>query len=118
MFNVEDDPLTLKEVLSSHDSIFYEAVNDEIESLISNKTWKLGYLPPGCKTVGCKWILRKKLKPDCSIDKYKARIVAKGFKQLEGLEFFDIFSPVTKITSIRLLVAIAAIFICKFIKWM
>ena len=54
--------------------------------------------------------LRKKLKLDGSIDKYKARLVAKGFKQLEGLEFFDTFSPVTRITSIRLLVAMTAIF--------
>ena len=111
MFNVENDPLTLKEVLSSHDSIFWkEVVNDEMESLISNKTWKLVDLPPGCKTIGCKWVLRKKLKPDGSIDKYKARLVAKGFKQLEGLEFFDTFSPVTRITSIRLLVSMAATF--------
>ena len=50
------------------------------------------------------------MKPDGSIDKYKARLVAKGFKQLEGLEFFDTFSPVTRITSIRLLIAMAAIF--------
>nr|AAU90333.1 Putative gag and pol polyprotein, identical [Solanum demissum] len=55
VFNVGDDPLTLKEALSSHDSIFWkEAVNDEMESLISNKTWKLVDLPPGCKTIGCK----------------------------------------------------------------
>ena len=62
-----------------------------MESLISNKTWKLVDLLSGCKTIGCKWVLRKKLKPDGSIDKYKARLVAKGFKQLEGLEFFDTF---------------------------
>ena len=111
MFNVETDHITLKETLSSHDSIFWkEAVNDEMKSLISNKTWKLVDLPPGCKIIGCKWVLRKKLKPDGSIDKYKARLVAKGFKQLEGLEFFDTFSLVTRITSIRLLVAMAAIF--------
>ncbi|XP_060179481.1 uncharacterized protein LOC132609491 [Lycium barbarum] len=100
VFNVGDDPLTLQEVLSSHDAIFWkEAVNDEMESLIFNKTRKLVELPPGCKTIGCKWVLRKKLKPDGSVDKYKARLVAKGFKQLEGLEVFDIFSPVTIITS-------------------
>ena len=50
------------------------------------------------------------MKPDGSIDKYKARLVAKGFKQLESLEFFDTFSSVTRITSIRLVVAMAAIF--------
>ena len=79
-----------------------KAVNDEMESLIYNKTWKLVDLPPGCKTICCKWVLRKKLKPDGSIDKYKARLVAKCFKQLEGLEFFDTFFAVTRITSIRL----------------
>ena len=89
-----------------------------MESLISNKTWKLVDLPPGCKTIGCKWVLRKNMKPDGSIDKYKARLVAKGFKQLEGLEFFDTFSIITRITSIRLLVIMTEIFICKFIKWM
>ena len=50
------------------------------------------------------------MKPDGSIDKYKARLVVKGYKKLEDLEFFDTFSPVTRITSIRLLVAMAAIF--------
>ena len=92
MFNVKNDPLTLKEALSSHDSIFWkEAVNDEMKSLISNKTWKLVDLPPGCKTIGCNWILRIFFEPDGSIDKYKARLVAKGFKQLEGLEFLILF---------------------------
>ena len=62
-----------------------------MESLISNKTWKLVDLPLGCKTIGCKWVLREKLKPDGSIDKYKARLVAKGFKQLQGLEILILF---------------------------
>ena len=57
--------------------------------------------------------LEKKLKPDGSIDKFKARLVAKGFKQKTNLDFFDTFSPVTRITSIRLLIAIAAIFYLK-----
>jgi len=53
--------------------------------------------------------LKKKLKPDGSVDKYKARLVAKGFKQRENIDFFDTFSPVTRITSIRVLIALAAI---------
>ena len=81
-----------------------------MESLISNRTWKLVNLPLGCKTIGCKWVLRKKLKPDGSIDKFKARLVAKAFKQKIDLDFFDTFSLVTRITSIRLLIAIVAIF--------
>ena len=87
-----------------------EAVNDEIDSLVSNKTWKLVDLPLGCKTIGCKWVLRKKFKSDGTVDKYKARLVAKGYKQKEDLDFFDTFSPVTRVTSIRLLIAVAAIY--------
>ena len=110
VYNVEN-PITLHEALSSKDAVFWkEAISDEIESLISNKTWKLVDLPPGCKTIGCKWVLRKKLKPDGTIDKYKARLVAKGFTQKEDLDFFDTFSPVTRVTSIRVLIAIAAIY--------
>ena len=66
-------------------------------------------LPPGCKSIGCKWVLKKKLKPDGTIDKYKARLVAKGFKQKENIDFFDTFSPVTRITSIRVLISLASI---------
>ena len=84
-----------------------------MESLISNRTWKLVDLPPGCKTIDCKWVLRKKLKLDGSIDKFKAKLVAKGFKQKADLDFFYTFSPVTRITSIRLLITITAIFYLK-----
>ena len=104
----------MKEDLLSPDCVFWkEAMNDEIDSLISNKTWKLVDIPPSCKTIGCKWVLRKKLKPDGTIDKFKARLVAKGFKQKVDIEFFDTFSPVTRITSIRLLIAIATIYDLK-----
>ena len=66
-------------------------------------------LPIGCKTIGCKWVLKRKLKVDGSVEKYKARLVAKGFRQKENIDFFDTYSPVTRITSIRVLFAIAAI---------
>ena len=112
VFKIEENPQNLKEALTSPDAIFWkDAINDEMESLISNRTWKLVDLPPGCKTIGCKWVLRKKLKTDGSIDKFKARLVAKGFKQKVNLDFFNTFYPVTKITAIRLLIAIVQFFI-------
>ncbi|GJZ38330.1 retrotransposon protein, putative, ty1-copia subclass [Tanacetum coccineum] len=66
-------------------------------------------LPPGCKPLGYKWIFKKKMKADGTIDKYKARLVIKGYRQREGLDYFDTYSPVTRITSIRIVLAIAAL---------
>jgi len=110
VFTMIEDPNSLKESLTSPDAdLWQEAINDEMDSLESNKTWHLVDLPPGCKTIECKWFLKRKLKPDGSIEKYKACLVAKGFKQKENIDFFDTYSPVTRVTAIRVLIALAAI---------
>ena len=86
-----------------------DAINNEIKSIMYNHTWELVDLPPGAKTIGCKWIFKRKLKQDGSIEKYKARLVAKCFKQMNDVDYFDIFAPVTRITSIKVLIALASI---------
>ncbi|KAK9017697.1 hypothetical protein V6N11_000703 [Hibiscus sabdariffa] len=66
-------------------------------------------LPRGFRTISNKWVFRKKLRPDGSIQKYKAMLVVKGFTQKFGIDFFDTYSPVTKISTIRALFALASI---------
>ncbi|GJY28831.1 zinc finger, CCHC-type containing protein [Tanacetum coccineum] len=109
-FIIEEDPRTLSEAMDSRDVAFWkEAVQSEIDSIMHNDTWELTDLPPGCKALGCKWILKRKMKVDGSIDKYKARLVIQGFRQKEGIDFFDTYAPVARISTIRLLLALAAI---------
>ena len=74
-----------------------------------NHTWELVDLPPHAKTIGCNWIFKRKLKQDGSIEKYKARLVVKGFKQRKNVDYFDTFAHVTRITSIRVLIALVSI---------
>ncbi|GKB21568.1 zinc finger, CCHC-type containing protein, partial [Tanacetum coccineum] len=85
------------------------AIGDEIGSIIENNTWVLSDLPPGCKPLCCKWIFKRKMKVDRTIDKFKAQLVIQGFRQKEGIDYFDIYAPVARITTIRLLLALAAI---------
>ncbi|MBE2321234.1 hypothetical protein DVA67_035270, partial [Solirubrobacter sp. CPCC 204708] len=107
---LENEPQNFKEAMSTPEAPFWkEAINSEIESIMHNHTWELVNLPQGSKPLGCKWIFKRKMKADGSIDKYKARLVAKGFKQREGEDYFDTYSPVTRITSVRMLIAIAAV---------
>ncbi|KAJ9561120.1 hypothetical protein OSB04_006280 [Centaurea solstitialis] len=109
-YMVESEPKTYREaVTSSEGPQWKEAIKSEIDSILQNHTWELVDLPPGCKPLGYRWIFKKKMKTDGTIDKYKARLVIKGYRQKEGLDYFDTYSPVTRITSIRLVLAIAAI---------
>ena len=66
-------------------------------------------LPPSCKNLSSKWVFKRKRKVNGSIDKYKARLVIKGYKQTKGLDYFDTYSLVTRINSIRIVLAIAAV---------
>jgi len=79
-----------------------------MDSIMSNGTWEIVERSYGCKPIGCKWMFKKKLRPDGTIERYKARFVAKGYTQREEEDFFDTYSPVVHLTTIRVLLSLAS----------
>nr|ABG66099.1 retrotransposon protein, putative, Ty1-copia subclass [Oryza sativa Japonica Group] len=109
VYLVDDTPKSISEAYASPDADYWKkAVRSEMDSIITNGTWEVTERPYGCKPVGCKWVFKKKLRPDGTIEKYKARLVAKGYTQKEGEDFFDTYSPVARLTTIRVLLSLAA----------
>jgi hypothetical protein len=109
IYLVDDTPKTIVEAFASPDADDWkEAVHSEMDSILSNETWELVDRTYGCKPMGCKWVFKKKLRLDGTIDKYKARLVSKGYTQKKGEEFFDTYSPVVRLTTICVLLSLAA----------
>jgi hypothetical protein len=105
-----DDPVSVTDALSRADARQWErAMRDEYESIMKNHTWDLVTLPPGRKTVSCKWVFKTKCNAQGQVERYKARLVARGFTQVHGVDYNETFAPVSKMASIRTLLAIAAV---------
>ena len=84
------------------------AMKSEMESLLKNGTYELVELPKGRKALKNKWVFKLKRDENEQLTKFKARLVVKGFGQKEGVDFDEIFSPVVKMTSIRVILGMAA----------
>lgn len=104
-FTSSGEPQTVDEALS--DKNWREAMDAEYMALMKNKTWRL--VPPqkGRNIIDCKWVYKMKRKVDGTLDRYKAHLVAKGFKQRYGIDYEDTFSPVVKAVTIRMVLSIA-----------
>lgn len=86
----------------------HNAMNEELNALKANQTWSLVPLPQGKHSIGCKWVYKLKFQADGSIERHKAKLVAKGYTQREGIDFMETFSPVAKFTTIKILLDLAA----------
>ncbi|GJX34036.1 retrotransposon protein, putative, ty1-copia subclass [Tanacetum coccineum] len=106
-----NEPTRYKDaMLDLESNKWLDAMNAEMQSMIDNMVWVLVDLPPNCKTVGSKWIFKKKTDMDGIVHTYKARLVAKGYTQLYGVDYEETFSPVADIRAIRILISIAAFY--------
>ena len=99
------EPKTLKSALK--DLNWVAAMKEELAALHDNHTWALVPRPLNVNVIGSKWVFRINTKEDGSIDRFKARLVARGFTQIPGVDFDNTFSPVIKPTTIRLVISLA-----------
>ena len=101
-----EEPESFAEALESEQ--WKEAMQQEIDSIHKNHTWDLVDLPEGKKPIGTKWVFKVKRKYDGQIDRYKARLVVKGYAQQKGIDYDETFAPTSRASTVRSLVAVAA----------
>ena len=102
------EPLTYNEAVNGKDRLEWKiSIQDEFEAHFANGTWELVHLPTGRKVITCKWVFKIKYNPDGTIHRYKSRLVARGFTQLESIDYHETFAPTLRLESLRLLFAIA-----------
>jgi hypothetical protein len=99
------EPSTIAEAFT--DSRWKAAMDEEYDALIKNHTWHLVPSARGKNVIDCKWVYKIKRKADGTVDHYKARLLAKGFKQQYGIDYEETFSPVVKSATIRVVLSLA-----------
>lgn len=105
-FFASSDPISFEEVVQSEK--WRQAMDDEISIIEKNGTRQLTDLPRGAKTIGVKWVYKTKLNQLGEIEKYKARLVAKGYAQQQGVDYDEVYAPIARMDTVRMIIALAA----------
>ncbi len=104
------EPQTFSDVdKSEHRAEWIKATNEEFQAMMSNDVWDLVELPPHRKALKSKWVWKIKYAHDGTLERFKARLVIKGYLQIAGVDFVDTFAPVLRLESLRVLCALIAI---------
>jgi Reverse transcriptase (RNA-dependent DNA polymerase) len=82
-------------------------MKEELKASEKNKTWVIVQLPKEKKSVGCKWVYKIKYNSNETVERYKTRLVIKGYTQTYGIDYQEIFAPVAKMNAVRILLSIA-----------
>jgi len=108
MLVVENYPISFEEaIMSKH---WIEVMAKEMEVIERNHTWELIVLPHGVTPIGVKWVIKTKLNVDEKVEKQKAKLVTKGYAQRHGIDYTEVFAPVAKLDTIRLILPTTAQF--------
>jgi hypothetical protein len=116
-FSDEDIEVNMAQIVSADPSSFEEAkksskwrlaMDAEMQAIERNETWQLTELPVGAKKIGVKWIYKTKFNELGEVDKYKARLVAKGYSQQQGVDYTEVYAPVARMDTVRMIIALAA----------
>ena len=102
----DHEPLTFQEAVEIE--CWRSTMEEEIHAIQKNDTWDLTTLPTNHKAIGVKWVYKIKRTAKGEVSRYKARLVAKGYKQKYGIDYEEIFAPVARLDTVRLLIALAA----------
>lgn len=105
---ISTEPKTYNEAVTCNErEQWILAMKEELSSLLDNDTWELTNLPQNQKPIGCKWVYKIKTNENGNVTRYKARLVAQGFSQKYGSDYDQVFAPVAKLTTLRILLSLA-----------
>lgn len=101
-----EGPSHFKEAVT--EEIWRKAMQEEYSQIMKNKTWDLVTPPSDCKPIGLRWVFKLKRNTRGEVVQHKARLVAKGYVQKAGVDFEEVFAPVARMETVRLILALAA----------